>query len=57
MPEELRLIPKSARVPSPTLRDLLAVVFRQRRLAVISFGAVFLAIFLYGLIAPPIRQK
>jgi uncharacterized protein involved in exopolysaccharide biosynthesis len=57
MPEELRLIPRSARVPSPTLRDLLAVVFRQRRLVLISFVAVFLAIVLYGLIAPPYQSE
>lgn len=57
MQEELRLIPRSARVPSPTLRDLLAVVFRQRRLALISFGIVFLAAVLYGLIAPPYKSE
>jgi len=57
MPEDLRLVPTSARVPSPTLRDLLAVVFRQRRLTVISFAAVFFAIVLYGLIAPPYQSE
>jgi uncharacterized protein involved in exopolysaccharide biosynthesis len=53
MPEELRLIPRSTHMPSPTLRDLLAVVFRQRRLALISFVVIFLAVVLYGFIAPP----
>src|SRR3984893_15949320 len=57
MPEELRIIPRSARVPSPTLRDLLAVVFRQRRLALPSFVGIFLAIVLYGLIAPPYQSE
>jgi uncharacterized protein involved in exopolysaccharide biosynthesis len=57
MPEELRLIPRSARVPSPTLRDLLAVAFRQRRLALISFVGIFLAIVLYGWIAPPYQSE
>jgi len=57
MPEELRLIPRSARVPPPTLRDLLAVVFRQRRLALTAFVAAFLAIVLYGLIAPPYQAE
>src|ERR1700722_10288064 len=57
MPEELRIIPRSARVPSPTLRDLLAVVFRQRRLALTSFVGIFLAIVLYGLIAPPYQSE
>jgi succinoglycan biosynthesis transport protein ExoP len=57
MPEELRLIPRSAHVPAPTLRDLLAVVFRQRRLALISFVAIFLAVVLYGLVAPPYQSE
>lgn len=57
MPEELRLIPRTARVPSPTLRDLLAVVFRQRQLVVISFLGVFIAIVLYGVIAPSTNRK
>src|SRR5580700_6948901 len=57
MPEELRLIPRSTRVPSPTLRDLLAVIFRQRRLALFSFVAIFLAVVLYGLIAPPYQSE
>src|SRR5579872_2321446 len=57
MPEELRLISRSARVPSPTLRDVLAVLFRQRRLVLISFVAVFLLVVLYGLIAPPYQSE
>jgi uncharacterized protein involved in exopolysaccharide biosynthesis len=57
MPEELRLIPRLAYVPPPTLRDLLAVVFRQRRLALISFVGIFLAVVLYGLIAPPYQAE
>ena len=57
MPEELRIIPRSAHVPPPTLRDLLSVVFRQRRLALKSFVGIFLAIFLYGLIAPPYKSE
>jgi polysaccharide biosynthesis transport protein len=57
MPEELRLIPRSVRPRSPTLRDLLAVVFRQRRLGLISFVAVFLAVVLYGLIAPSYQSE
>jgi len=39
------------------LRDLLAVVFRQRRLALFSFVAVFFAVVLYGLIAPPYQSE
>ena len=57
MPEELRLIPRSAHVPAPTLRDLLAVVFRQRRLALVSFVAIFFAVVLYGVVAPPYQSE
>lgn len=57
MPEELRLIPRSARVPSPTVRDLLAVLFRQRKLVKVSFGVTFLAVVLYGLLAPAYRAE
>jgi uncharacterized protein involved in exopolysaccharide biosynthesis len=37
---------------SPTLRDLLAVLFRQKRLALLSFWAIFLAVLGYGVFAP-----
>jgi len=57
MPEELRLIPRSAQVPAPTLRDLLAVVFRQRRLALVSFIAIFFSVVLYGVVAPPYQSE
>ncbi len=57
MPEELRLIPRPAQVPSPTMRDLLAVLFRQRRLVLASFIATFLAIVLYGLVAPSYQAE
>jgi uncharacterized protein involved in exopolysaccharide biosynthesis len=52
MPEELRLVPKPIRNPSPTMRDLLAVVFRQRRLALITFLVALTVIVAYRLIAP-----
>ena len=57
MPEDFRLVPRSPRVPSPTLRDVVAVVFRQRRLVLISFAFVFLAVVLYGVIAPPYQSE
>jgi len=34
------------------MRDLLAVLFRQRGLVLISFAGIFLAVVLYGLFAP-----
>jgi capsular polysaccharide biosynthesis protein len=52
MGEELAIIRKPVTAPSPTMRDLLAVLFRQRRLGLISFTAIFLAVTLYGVLAP-----
>jgi uncharacterized protein involved in exopolysaccharide biosynthesis len=52
MAEELSIIRRPASVPSPTPRDLLAIVFRQRRLMLVSFTAIFFLALLYGVIAP-----
>jgi len=52
MGEELAIIRKPVTAPSPTMRDLLAVLFRQRRLGLISFTAIFLAVTLHGVLAP-----
>jgi uncharacterized protein involved in exopolysaccharide biosynthesis len=57
MPEELRLVPKPIRTPSPTMRDLLAVVFRQRRVALIVFVLAVVAITAYRLIAPSYESE
>jgi uncharacterized protein involved in exopolysaccharide biosynthesis len=52
MGEELTILRKPAPAPTPTIRDLLAVLFRQRSLAFGSFAAVSLAVVLYGVLAP-----
>lgn len=52
MREELTIIRKPVPESSPTLRDLLAVFFRQRRLASLSFMTIFLAVLGYGVFAP-----
>jgi len=52
MGEELTIIRKPVSVVSPTMRDLLAVLFRQRRLGLISFAAILLTVVLYGVLAP-----
>jgi len=57
MAEEISIIRKTASAPSPTLRDLVAVVFRQRRLMLISFAAILLAVLLYGLLAPSYQAQ
>jgi hypothetical protein len=41
MGEELTIVRKLVPAPSPTMRDLLAVVFRQCRLAVLCFVGSF----------------
>jgi hypothetical protein len=57
MPEELRLIPRSARTPSPTRRDLLAVVYRRQRLVLACFAVFLLAVVLYRLRAPAYQAE
>src|SRR2546430_2834556 len=57
MSEELSLIQLSARAPAVSMRDVLVVVFRQRRLLLISFVATFLAVLLYGLLTPSYQAQ
>src|SRR5205807_4118701 len=57
MAEELSIVRKPALVPAPTLRDIAAVLFRQRRLWTISFGMVLLAVILYGIFAPSYQAE
>jgi protein tyrosine kinase modulator len=57
MPEELRLVPRSASVPSPTLRDVAAVFFRQRRLWTLSFAVILVGAVCYGVFAPAYRSE
>ncbi len=42
---------------SPTLRDLLSVVFRQKRLVLITFVTVVIGIVAYGILAPPYQAE
>jgi uncharacterized protein involved in exopolysaccharide biosynthesis len=57
MTEELRLVPRPAHVPSPTLRDVAAVFFRHWRLWLVSFVAIFALVLLYGLLAPAYQAE
>jgi uncharacterized protein involved in exopolysaccharide biosynthesis len=52
MRDELAVIPRPAREPSPSMRDLLAVFFRHRQLVLVSFLGMFFIVLLYGLLAP-----
>ena len=49
--QDIQLV-KSVEPEIPTVRDVLAVVFRQRRVLVGSFITVFLCVFLYGALCP-----
>jgi uncharacterized protein involved in exopolysaccharide biosynthesis len=57
MAEDLRLVPRTARVPSLTLRDVVAVLFRQRRLVMLSFLGIFLGGILYRVLAPSYQAE
>lgn len=47
----------SGRTSSPTRRDVVAVLFRRRRVLVISFAFVFLAALLYALFLPSYQSQ
>ena len=50
MPEELTLVTRSMPEPSPTMRDLLGVVFRQWRLLWRAFALTFVLTLAYGFV-------
>jgi len=56
MSEELTILQRQPWPPPPTLRDLVAVLFRQKRLAVVSFAVTLLAVVLYGILAPSYKS-
>ncbi len=55
--EELRLIAGATRTPSLTTRDLLSVIFRQLRVATVTFVVVLLACVSYRLLSPAYRAE
>lgn len=57
MAEELSIVARPARENSPTARDLLAVLFRQPKLLLISFFLTFLAVVTYGIVAPTYESE
>lgn len=57
MPEDLRSISRAPQQPSPTVRDLAAVLFRQKRVALTTFVLVFSAVLIYGLVFPPYQAE
>lgn len=57
MRQELSLVRRSARVSPPTVRDVVAVLFRQRGLVMVSFAAILVAVLVYGLIKPSYQAR
>ena len=57
MPEELRTVSRTVPQPSPTLRDIAAVIFRQQRLVLATFVVVFSLVLIYGLFFPPYQSE
>jgi uncharacterized protein involved in exopolysaccharide biosynthesis len=57
MAEEIKLIPRQAQVPTTTARDVAAVFFRQRGPFIKVFCALFLGVFLYGILFPSYRAE
>jgi len=57
MREELVATRKTEWDPSPSLRDVASVLFRQRRLLLTSFGLVFFGFLLWGLITPSYQAE
>jgi protein tyrosine kinase modulator len=52
MAEELILMPRTTQTTTPTMRDLAAVIFRQRRVMIVSFVLIFAGVLAYGLLSP-----
>src|SRR5215467_8611693 len=57
MAEDLKLVSRSFREPTLTLRDLVSVLCRQRRLSAIVFGLIFLGVMVYGIVAPSYQSE
>lgn len=57
MPEELSLVPRSHASASPTLRDIAAILFRQRTWFLASFCAVLVGTLIYGALLPSYQAE
>ncbi len=57
MTEDFNFVAKSPWTPSFTSRDLLAILFRQRRVALTSFSMTLLMVLVYGLTTPGYQAK
>src|SRR5580704_4395650 len=57
MREELAATRKAEWNPSPSLRDVASVLFRQRQLLLTSFGLIFFGFLVWGLFAPSYQAE
>lgn len=57
MTEELSLFRRYGHASTPTLRDVLAVMFRQRRTLLIAFALIFAATLFYGWVSPSYQAE
>ena len=57
MREELVATRKTESAPSPSLRDVASVLFRQRQVLLMSFGLIFGSFLLWGLFAPSYQAE
>lgn len=49
--------PRGSRQGIPSARDLVAVLFRQKQIVLISFAGVFLVVLVYGLLTPSYKSE
>ena len=57
MSEDLNVVSTPPWSPSLTSRDLLAILFRQRQVALVSFSVTLLVVLVYGLTTPGYQAK
>jgi uncharacterized protein involved in exopolysaccharide biosynthesis len=57
MGSELSVIPKAVWEPTPSVRDVASVLFRQRQLLLLSFALIFSVFLLWGLFAPSYQAE
>jgi uncharacterized protein involved in exopolysaccharide biosynthesis len=57
MTEEVSLLRKITQPSSVSMRDVLSVMFRQRRVVVLCFAAIFFSAVLYGWLAPSYQAQ
>jgi uncharacterized protein involved in exopolysaccharide biosynthesis len=57
MPEEFILVRNHPWASAPTARDVAAVLFRERRIVIVSFFVILLGTLLYALVTPAYQAK